>query len=237
MRYAGDEVECPCCGGRFRGFAPRGERPGAACPRCGALERHRLLWLWLLEQGVLGGGPLDVLHLAPEPSLRRALRGVPGVRWTGADLHPGDPGVARVDTAALPFADASFDLVLCSHVLEHVEDDARAMRELRRVLRPTGQAVLQQPVDEALARTHEDQAIVSPAERLRAFGQEDHVRLYGRDLAERLRDAGFDVTVARYLDRVAEDVVRRHGLRAALPAGAPRGDDIYDCTPASTGGR
>jgi SAM-dependent methyltransferase len=229
VRYAGDAVECPCCGGRFRSFAPRGERAGAACPRCGALERHRVLALWLREHGRLGAGVRDVLHLAPEPGLRRALRKAPGVRWTGGDLEPDDPAVAAVDVTALPFADASFDLVLCSHLLEHAPDDRRAMGELRRVLRPAGRALLQQPVDGAAERTREDPRVDSPTERRRAFGQEDHVRVYGRDFTDRLRAAGFEVRVDRYVDALDPGVVARHGL---LPAGPPdplRSSDVYVC--------
>jgi SAM-dependent methyltransferase len=172
-----------------------------------------------------------VLHLAPEPGLRRALRAVPGVSWTGGDLRPGDPGVAAMDVTALPFEAAAFDLVLCSHLLEHVADDARAMRELRRVLRPEGRAVLQQPVDEASAQTREDPGIASPAERLRAFGQEDHVRVYGRDFTDRLRGAGFAVQVDRYLDALDEATVERHGLRPAGPPDPLRSSDVYICRP------
>jgi SAM-dependent methyltransferase len=196
VRYAGDAVECPCCGGRFGRFMPRGGRAGVACPRCGALERHRLLWVWLRDNVALGDDVRDVLHVAPEPGLRRALRAVSGVRWVGGDLAPEDPGVEALDLTGLPFGDGSFDLVLCSHVLEHVADDGAALREIRRVLRPRGRAVLQQPVDESLERTREDPS-ASPGERLRRFGQEDHVRLYGRDFADRLRAAGLHVELVR----------------------------------------
>ncbi|MEA2308499.1 MAG: hypothetical protein QOI65_785, partial [Thermoleophilaceae bacterium] len=123
-------------------------------------------------------------------------RAVPGVRWVGGDLSPEDPGVAALDLTALSFADGSFDMVLCSLVLEHVADDGRAIKELRRVLRSAGMAVLQQPVDDRLERTREDPG-APPAERLRQFGQEDHVRIYGRDFVERLRAAGFEVEVVR----------------------------------------
>jgi SAM-dependent methyltransferase len=230
VRYRGRAVECPCCGARLSEFAPRGDRPRAACPRCGALERHRLLWLWLREHGELGGDVRDVLHLAPEPGLRRALRAVDGVNWVGGDLAPGDAGVRAMDLAALPFPDGAFDLVLCSHVLEHVPDDARAMRELRRVLRPGGRAVLQQRVDEGAPHTREDPSL-GPGERLRAFGQEDHVRVYGRDLADRLRAAGFVAHVDRYLEQLDEATIARHGLRPARPDPL-RSSDVYVCRPA-----
>ena len=223
VRYRGGAVECPCCGGRFREFAARGARPAAACPRCGALERHRVLWLWLRERGGLGDVARDVLHLAPEPGLRRALRAVDGVRWVGGDLHPDDPGVQGMDLTALPFGDASFDLVICSHVLEHVADDRAAMGEMRRVLRRGGMAVLQQPVDRDAASTREDPA-APPAERRRAFGQEDHVRVYGRDLGDRLRAAGFEVEIDRYVERLAPAVVALYGLR-------PESADVYVCRP------
>jgi SAM-dependent methyltransferase len=207
---------------------PRGDRDGAACPRCDSLERHRVLWIWLREHGGLGTQARDVLHLAPEPGLRQALLAAPGVRWTGGDLHPDDPGVRPLDVTALPFGDGSFDLAICSHVLEHVVDDAAALRELRRVLRPGGRAVLQQPVDPALDRTSEDPS-APPVERLRRFGQEDHVRIYGADFPDRLRAAGFDVEVERVDDADPLNssdvyVCRPRGAAAALP-GLDRGLD------------
>ncbi len=104
------------------------------------------------------------------------------------------------DITAIPEPDASFDVVICNHVLEHIPDDRKAMRELRRVLKPGGLAVLQHPIHDR-PDTFEDQSIVSPDERLRVFGQEDHVRIYGWDFVDRLRDVGFgSVTIPEPCD-------------------------------------
>jgi SAM-dependent methyltransferase len=120
------------------------------------------------------------------------------------------------DVVALPFEDGTFDLVVCSHVLEHVVDDRAAMAELLRVLRPEGRALLLQPVHDELPRTIEDPTITEPAERLRAFGQRDHVRIYGRDFVPRLQETGFDVGVVDYVDSVDPETVRRCGLGPEL---------------------
>lgn len=228
----GSRVECPCCRGRFGRFLPRAGRPGAVCPRCGSLERHRVLALWLAGAGrsVLDA-TADVLHLAPEPALRSVLHR-PGLRWTGADLEPDSPGVERMDVTAIPLPDANFDLIVCSHVLEHVPDDRAALRELRRVLRPGGLAILQQPVDVARATTDEDATLTDPAERRRRFGQEDHVRIYGRDLAGRLSEAGFDAEVVDLAATLDPAAVERHGLRRRDGRPDVRAEDLHLCRPA-----
>jgi SAM-dependent methyltransferase len=227
--YAGNRVSCPCCGGSFRKLKPHGERPNASCPGCGSLERHRLLWLYLVEHGDLFRRGTRVLHFAPEPALRESLSSIPGVRYTGADLIPG-PGVVALDITAIELDDASVDVVLCNPVLEHVPDDRTAMRELCRVLRRGGRAIMQHPVDYGRLETYEDWSIVTPQGRLRAFGQEDHVRVYGRDFEQRLVNAGFRVEIDRYLDRMDEELIERHALRARVDTGTLRAEDIYVCT-------
>ena len=111
------------------------------------------------------------------------------------------------------FDECTFDVVVCNHVLEHVPEDRKAMRELQRILKPGGWAVLLVPFDQDRAVTYEDWAIVDPDERERAFGQFDHVRVYGRDYVDRLSDAGFEVSVVRYGDELDEQTVALHGLR------------------------
>ena len=108
--------------------------------------------------------------------------------------------------------DAAFDATICSHVLEHVEDDAVAMRELRRVLVPGGWAIVMVPLDLSRASTYEDASKVTPEERRAAFWQHDHVRLYGRDLGDRLAGAGFEVTVITPAELVGPELATRYGL-------------------------
>jgi SAM-dependent methyltransferase len=209
---------CPCCDGSVESFLPFGvrPRPNARCPRCGALERHRLLTLFLRSGAVTWRPNPRVLHIAPEASLKRALQRVSGIRYVPADLNPSH-GV-RLDITALPFGSASLDALVCNHVLEHVPDDRQGMREFRRVLRRGGWAILQSPVDKDRADTFEDATVVDPADRERLFGQWDHVRVYGRDYADRLRGAGFDVRVVLPSDWMADmdaATIARLGLRPA----------------------
>lgn len=211
-RYRGEEVECPCCESTFSRFLPHRGRQRAKCPRCGALERHRALWLFLQRETDLFRRPGAMLHIAPEYSLQRRLAQLPGLRYVSGDL---DSSLAdfELDVMDLPFEAESFDFLICNHVLEHVADDRRALAEIRRVLAPSGWAVLMCPVDRRRARTLEDPTAVTAAERHRLFGQGDHLRLYGRDYADRLAEAGFVVRVERYVESCDSSSVVRFGLR------------------------
>ena len=172
---------CPIC--KYEGdFKPFGlkQRPNAKCPKCGSLERHRLYYLFLKDMG-LG---FSMLHIAPEKCLESFFRDkMKSVLH--ADLSTGQ------DIQDLPYQDNQFDFILCSHVLEHVEDDRKAMKELHRVLSLKGMALLQVPIDREI--TYEDESITSPAMREIHFGQHDHLRAYGYDYQDRLEKAGFEV--------------------------------------------
>ena len=216
LRYrAGRRVECPCCGGRFRRWVvlPEYAETERECYGCGAYARHRLLWLYLTRETGLGDAPLRLLHVAPsDPMYAARLRELPGVDYVSADLD--DPtAMERWDVTAIPHPDESFDAILCSHVLEHVRDDRRAMAELHRVLRAGGWAVIQSPVDWSRDATYEDEAADPEA----VFGQADHVRFYGRDYDDRLRAAGFEVTVEPYVERFSAEERERHGLDPVEP--------------------
>jgi SAM-dependent methyltransferase len=210
-------VQCPLCEKTARRFRPFGggpiKRPNAQCPHCGSLERHRLIWLYLTHETDLFGATQTqrMLHVAPEAVLRERLMNEPLIDYLSADLDPGLADV-QMDITAIDFPADAFDVILCSHVFEHVPDDALAMRELCRVLRPTGWAILQVPI--LLPHTDEDPTLTDPEERLRRFAQRDHVRAYGPDYADRLRAAGFDVRPDRYAQRLGAQRARRHGVLA-----------------------
>jgi len=215
---------CPCCDTESA-FLPFGVKPrqNARCPHCGALERHRLLWLFLHSRHQLLSAGMRLLHVAPEPILRRLFEATPGVHYISADLDAAS-GV-RLDITRLPFAPGTLDGVVCNHVLEHVPEDRAALRELRRALRPTGWAILQSPLDGRREETYEDPSVTDPGERERLFDQFDHVRIYGRDYATRLRAAGFHVDVVTFAETLQPDDVTRCGLRS---------ENIYLCRPAAS---
>ncbi len=153
---------------------------------------------------------MDILHIAPERALRPRLEYV-AASYVAGDLE-GEFGELRIDVTRLSFADASFDAVICNHVLEHVADDRSAMDELRRVLRRPGWAILLVP-DVAAPTTVEDPTLEDPEERRRRFGQADHVRRYGWDYLTRLAEAGFAPDVIRMDAELTSDAVERYRLR------------------------
>lgn len=212
FRYRGDSVECPCCGSTFSRFLPHRGRSRAKCPRCGALERHRLLWVFLEEETDLFERPGSMLHIAPEYAFLRRLSQLAGLRYVTGDF---DSALAnhKLDVMDLPFENKSFDWLICNHVLEHVEDDRRALSEIHRVLKPSGWAILMSPVDNRRLDTFEDSSVVTPEDRHRVYGQSDHARLYGCDYGERLAGSGFTVQATDYLEHFDPASIARLGLR------------------------
>jgi predicted SAM-dependent methyltransferase len=210
LRLVGPGVRCPCCGWRFRHFETHRGRPNSRCPRCHAAERHRLLALYLRNRTDLFRKPLDVLQFAPEEGIIQVLHRSKA-RTTSVDLdHP--LAEHKMDIRALTFDEASFDLVLCSHVLEHVWEDREAMAELYRVVRPGGIVLVMTPWNEAAPTTLEDPSVVDPAERTRLYGQANHVRYYGADLLDRLASVGFAVKVERFVRELPTATVRAYAL-------------------------
>ncbi len=222
LAYLGRARQCPCCGGWFRRFLPAGRppRPDAACPRCGSLERHRLLWLYLGARAALLQPPVRLLSIAPEVQLQARMRKLPGIRYLSGDLES-PLAMVRMDLLALPLRDRSFEAVICSHVLEHVASVERSLAEIHRVLAPGGWAILQSPIDPARATTFEDATVTSPEERARVFGQRDHVRIFGRDYPLLLARAGFDVQV--------DGFAREQGTAWAALHGLDPREDIFLC--------
>lgn len=176
------------------------------CPRCGAHDRERHLLMYLEGTGLLAGmRDKSVLHFAPEKRLARRIAGIGPGRYLPCDLYPSTPDVQRVDMLEMQFEDQSFDLVIANHVLEHVDDDLKALREIHRVLKPGGYAILQTPYSGKLHHTWHDPGIDDDAARLQAYGQRDHVRLFGRDIFTRFASVGL-VSCVRQHDEALPDV-------------------------------
>jgi len=212
-RHRGDTVVCPVCDCRFDAFKDAPNRPAALCWRCGSHERHRAQWLLLESRPQLLRDARSLLHFAPEWCLRRRLESIAGLRYVTADLD--GPGVdLQLDLTQLALPDGAFDLVICSHVLEHVADDTTAMTELRRITASGGGCLVMVPIALDRERTYEDPAIAAPQDREREFLQRDHVRLYAPDIADRLRGAGFGVEVVDMHAELGEQA-QRYGLLAS----------------------
>lgn len=197
IAYLGRGRECPLCGSRRRKFMPYGyvtSREDALCPRCLALERHRMIWLWITRHTDLLERRPRLLHIAPEVSLMRHLKPLYGNsgNYITADLESPLADL-HFDVQQIPLSDGSVEVVICNHLLEHVEDDRVALRELHRILCHGGWGILLVPEDRRRATTFEDDSVTDREERTRLFGQYDHRRVYGRDYDDRLRSAGFRV--------------------------------------------
>jgi SAM-dependent methyltransferase len=190
------ERECPICDhqGVFLalGTPPRWD---GRCPSCGSRERHRLIQLWLDAADLPLQSFETILHFAPEKHVRRMLQAQPG--YTTADIVPGKADLA-MDIAAIDKPDASVDLLIANHVLEHVPDDRRAMAEIGRCLKPGGLALITVPQNWAREETYENSAVSTIAENLAHYDDGGHVRYYGRDFQDRFAGAsGLDVEAWR----------------------------------------
>ncbi len=219
----GHNVECCICGKRSLTFLPAGDEIKAhtRCPVCYSNDRSRQLWLLLKPILEATKTQQHLLHIAPELSLGNLLSRHSQLQYTAIDKY--EKGyhypawVKQGDITALQFPDNTFDLLICSHVLEHVNDDRTAMKELYRVLKPGGTGFLLLPYFPELATTFEDASVTSPEERKKRFGQADHVRKYGNDLILRLQQAGFQTMVLHMEKEYTNEQRVRLGLINAEP--------------------
>jgi len=210
----GDRYTDPIDGKSYKKFLPYGygeQRPNVLAPGTLSLERHRLLWLYLKYKTDFFIAKKKVLHMAPEQCFLPIFKKMDNLDYTTADLYSPIVDV-KADILDLPFEDNSFDVVFCNHVLEHIEDDAKAMRELYRVLKPKGMGIFQVPQDLSLDITYEDFSINSEEERKKHFGQYDHVRIYGKDYFDRLQKVGFTVKEVDYSKTVSAGIVDKYRI-------------------------
>ena len=210
----GNRFTDPIDGKSFSQFLPYGyesQRNNVLSPSTLSLERHRLLWLYLQNETDFFTVPKKVLHFAPEQAFYNLFKKQKNLDYTTTDLYSPLADV-KADICNLPFDDNLYDLILCNHVLEHIPDDTKAMQELYRVLKPGGMGIFQIPQDLNRATTFSDNAIVDQKERAKIFGQYDHVRIYGRDYFQKLRNIGFTVIEENYTTKISSELVKKYCL-------------------------
>ncbi|QEE48290.1 class I SAM-dependent methyltransferase [Flavobacterium alkalisoli] len=214
LALKGNTYTDPIDGKSFKSFLPYGyghQRNNVLAPGTLSLERHRLLWLYLKNETNFFTAPKKVLHFAPEQAFYKRFRKQKNLDYTTTDLNSPLADV-KADICNLPFEDNSYDLILCNHVLEHIPDDTKAMKELYRIMKPGGMGIFQIPQDLKRETTFEDNTITDPKERARIFGQYDHVRVYGRDYFDKLRSVGFRVVEEDYTKKITPADVERFCL-------------------------
>lgn len=212
--FKGSRFTDPIDGRSYRKFLPYGygrQRENALSPGTLSLERHRQMWLYLQTETDFFSKNYKVLHIAPEQDFLRRFKKMKNLNYTSADLFSPIVDV-KADILDLPFEDESYDIVFCNHVLEHIQDDRKAMSELYRVMRKGGWGILQVPMKTSLQETYEDFSVTDPKERQRLFGQYDHVRWYGMDYFQRLESVGFEVDVNFYSRTFSEADRKKYGL-------------------------
>jgi len=220
----GNKFTCPIINRSYSKFLPYGRinpRPNALCPDSQSLERHRLLWLYLKDRTNFFDEKLQFLHVAPEQCFMKPFEKQHGDGYITGDIESPLAKV-KMDIHEIPFEDNTFDAAMCNHVMEHVDSDIRAMQEIYRVLKPGGWAIMQVPFFSPVPeQTFEDASIQTPEAREKAFGQSDHVRLYGKDYPDRIRQAGFEVTEDDYIHQMPKDWIEKYAL--------PKNEIIYFC--------
>jgi len=188
------------------------------CPRCGSHDRERHLFLYLRAAELFNRMPgKAILHFAPEKHLRRFIEQAGPAVYVLGDLYPQGAGVQRVDMENIEFEAETFDFVIANHVLEHVSDVRKSLEEIRRVLKPSGYAILQTPFSQRLRSTWSDAGIDSPQARLQAFGQEDHVRMFGQDIFSTITTAGFLSLARTHKDILQDYNGQKYGVNIAEP--------------------
>lgn len=212
--YKGNRFTDPIDGKSYRKFLPYGygkPRENVLAPGTLSLERHRLMWLYLQRDTNFFTEKLKVLSIAPEQCFLKRFKSLKNLDYITADLYSPIVDV-KADILDLPFKDNEFDVVFCNHVLEHIIDDAKAMSELYRVMKPGGWGIFQVPMKYNETKTYEDFTITNREDRKKHFGQYDHVRWYGMDYFSRLKKAGFQVEKIEYYKTLPKEEVEKYAL-------------------------
>ena len=188
------------------------------CPMCGCHDRERHLVLYLNEMNLIDRFQnAAILHFAPERRISELIAEKKPDRYVKGDLYPTEENIETIDMLSIQYPSETFDFVIANHVLEHVDDDLMALSELRRVLKVGGYAILQTPYSAKLTETFSDPGIDSNLARYHAYGQEDHVRLYGTDIIARIESAGFKSRVVSHDEKLANIDPHKFGVNEKEP--------------------
>jgi len=219
IRYKGNTYACPICEYHAKSFLPAGlyvKRANEKCPSCGSLTRHRHVWLFLNEY-LKGKQDVKILHFSPEKPIAVRLKKRVGVDYKTSQYDRSVLADLYLDIQAIDLPDNQFDIIICSHVLEHIPDDQKAMREIYRILKPGGIAIVLVPLwPSEKHATYENYAITDERDRIMHFGQYDHLRIYGLDVVDRLEKAGFNVEIIDMEKRIDEQSSKRYRLHNML---------------------
>ncbi len=208
ITYYGSFLHCPICNNNFRSFIN-----GHTCPRCGSAKRHRLFYLYLKNKTNFFTKNLNVLHFAPEHCFYKKFISLKNLNYISADLNS-PRAMIKVDMTKIQFPDNYFDVVISSHVLEHIPNDFKAMQELVRVMKKDGWGVHQVPIEYSRKKTFEDPDVLTNKERLSVYGHIDHKRIYGRDYKNKLEKAGFIVVPDFFASSLSENEKRKYSIDA-----------------------
>ena len=212
--YKGNNVECPICNKTFKKFFPYGRvtRENALCTNCLSLERHRLIFIYIKKRTKILESSNKILHIAPENCLIETFKKNENIDYITADLNSPLANI-KMDIHNMPFDENLFDVVICNHVLEHVEDDIKALNEIKRVLKKGGKGILQVPFYFPIPEiTIENKNVKKGIEREKLYGQSDHVRKYGRDYKKRLSSVGLKVDKIQSNNFLEKDEIDRYGI-------------------------
>lgn len=240
FRYIGNTYRCPLCNQSARTFIDNnkrdgqsvidkyritamGARPHYRCPWCDSSDKERLLWLYIERQSLINNKAkqISILHIAPEKNIKIKLQTQRHISYISGDKFDGDARYRDMrygdseymDIIKTRFSNESFDVVICNHVLEHILDDVSAMQEIYRILKNGAIAILQVPASQIIEKSIEYGHLDSQSERLNAYGQVDHVRIYAeQDYIERLKKAGFTVNTISQKSFLSKEEVAMYGL-------------------------
>lgn len=209
-------VECNICGWQGKKFLDANLDYGLTqkndiCPSCESLSRQRFAFIYL-KKLLPKNKNLKILHISPEIALQKFIQAHKKVDYLSIDLNP-EAAMQIENLENLSFPDEQFDLIFCIHVLEHIDNDQRAIKEIFRVTKKNGVAIISVPVDIHRQKTYEDASITSPVDRTKHFWHEDHRRLYGLDFSQRLTAAGFRVETYFSRQQYKKRFLDRHGIR------------------------